>query len=457
MVGNKGHGVQVSNIGADMRKFLFALIISLIAIGSADAARVTKAYTFSVGKTIRSADVNKNFDDIYNEFNGGIEGGASGNIQADSLTELEMADDINPRIRWDEGFQDWVYTGLQPATSANLTSDISAGTAYVNGYRVNKASATSKTYTNTKDTYVDIDYTGTFHYTEAVRMAAAPAVYTDSIRLAVVTSQGTALTQVTDLRVLTPYSTGSSKDMITRGFELVWASTTTVTVNPGTLYVNVTQVDKTTATTLDITDAGDAIDGATAQQATSVWRYVYVDNAGNCKLWSVAPTSSDTSSTTAGTKLYYKYGSTWYRCVGAIRLNATGSGEIDKFFQQGNIIVRDVPASISTTISTSAWSGAISCAAAIPPISQYGRFGIFAESSTNTRIVGTSIRPNGETYAANQGLGVDSRDSGTAGTQGIGGEVGCFTDSSQQIQRYDQADNAAGATIWVKGFTLSIR
>lgn len=429
-------------------KKLFILGLLLLLSTNAYAGRVTKPYTFSSGQTIRSADVNSNFDTIYSEFNGSIEGGASGNISADSLTETEMADDVNPRVRWDEGFQDWVYTGLLPADSANLTSDISAGTAYVNGYRVNKASATSKTYTATKDTYVDIDYTGVFHYTEVARMAAEPAVYASSIRLAAVASDGSEILQVTDMRVLTPYSTGSSKDMITRGFELVWASTTTVTVNPGTLYVNVTQVDITSTTTLDITAAGDAIDGV-AVQGTSKWVYVYVDNAGNCKLYATAPNYADTSNNTDGTKLYYLYSSTWYRCIGAIRLNATGAGEVDPFFQCNNIMMWDVPVVITTTLSAGAWSAATSCATGIPAISICGIFGLNAVDTTVGELGGIWIRPNGSTWSTNLENSLKS-------TNYIGGQRQCILDSSQQIQYYNDAtDNTTAVS--VEGYYSNIR
>lgn len=419
-----------------MKKLVIASAVILCLCGSSEAARVTKPYTFSAGQTIRSADVNSNFDTVYNEFNGSIEGGTSGNIKADSLTEIDMADDINPRVRWDEGFQDFVYTGLQPATAAGLTSDISAGTAYVNGYRANKASATSKTYTNTKDTYVDIDYNGVFHYTEVARLAAAPAVYTDSIRLAAVAAQGGALTQVTDLRVLTPYATGSSKDVITRGFELVWASTTTITVNPGTLYINVTQVDKTTATTLDITAAGDAIDGVTAQQGTNKWVYVYCDDAGNLKLWSIAPNASDTVATTAGTLIYYRYGSEWYRCIGQIRLNATGSGEVIKFYKTGNRVEYDDPVTDAIVVNATnavAFTN-IDCSGYVPPTSNYVLLLCHGNGAN------IFIRTDGSSGAGQTGNVTYSNME--------------ITTSSSQIIEYKDAN---AASVYIRGYLENIR
>ena len=121
------------------------LILTLLIMGLAMpcyAGQVAKANTFTSGQTISSSAVNANFDDIYNEFNGSIEGGSSGNIAADTLTEREMADEINPRVRWDEGFEDYVVSGfLGDGDEADLTSNIEAGVCYVDGYRVYKACA----------------------------------------------------------------------------------------------------------------------------------------------------------------------------------------------------------------------------------------------------------------------------------------------------------------------------
>lgn len=96
---------------------------------------------------------------------------------------------------------DFVVSGLLPTTSANLISDISAGFAYVTGTRVVKA-VTSKTYTASKDTYVDVNSVGTYTFVEVANGAAAPAVTADSIRLAKVITDATAITGVTDLRTV---------------------------------------------------------------------------------------------------------------------------------------------------------------------------------------------------------------------------------------------------------------
>ncbi|MEK6732568.1 MAG: DUF2793 domain-containing protein, partial [Candidatus Omnitrophota bacterium] len=142
-----------------------------------------------------------------------VSGGAAGTITDATITTADISATAgildsqlatSPTTRFYENFAEYIETGLQPATSINLTSDISLGTAYVRGARVNKASAVSKTYTLSKDTYVDIDSSGAFQYTEVVNAAASPAVAANSIRLAKVVTGASAITSVTDLRSLYP-------------------------------------------------------------------------------------------------------------------------------------------------------------------------------------------------------------------------------------------------------------
>uniref|UniRef100_A0A6M3K7W2 Putative tail collar domain protein n=1 Tax=viral metagenome TaxID=1070528 RepID=A0A6M3K7W2_9ZZZZ len=126
----------------------------------------------------------------------------TGVVTASTISRINQTNAIentSKLLQTEDIISDFVVTGLLPATSANLISDISAGHAYVTGVRVNKA-VTSKTYTASVDTYVDVNSAGTYTFPEVALGAAAPAITADSIRLAKVVTAATAITSVTDLR-----------------------------------------------------------------------------------------------------------------------------------------------------------------------------------------------------------------------------------------------------------------
>lgn len=252
------------------------------------------------------------------------------------------------------------------------------------------------------------------------------------------------------------WGSSGAKDLISRGFELVYGTTTSVTVNPGVLYNNTTLVNTTTTTPIDITVSGNYLTGA---RYVSQWIYVGVKDASTIKLFatkdggggSVALTwYADTSGNTAGTGYYLKNGTDYYRCIGAIRLNATESGEIEKFFQQGNTIMWDVPVELTTTSKTS-WF-ALSCSVAMPSISTCGIFGLSA-NETNA-VSGVWIRPTGSTWSSNPEDGVGAP--GTAnGDHATTGQRICMTDASQSIDYINTiSDNIF---ISLEGYYLNIR
>lgn len=180
-------------------KRILGFILGLMLINPAYAGIVS--YTALSGDSgVSYSHLNNSFTTIYDEFNGGI---ADANLAADTLTERVFADSINPRVRDYELIGDYNYSGMLPVTSANLTSNISAGTSYVSGYRI-VTDATAHTYTATKDTYVYIDKNGTFQYSEVAVGATAPTTPADSLILAKVTTSGAAITAVEDLRRPTP-------------------------------------------------------------------------------------------------------------------------------------------------------------------------------------------------------------------------------------------------------------
>jgi hypothetical protein len=374
------------------------------------------------------------------------------NIQAGTIPSTAMDANGNIVTRWAEAFNNFVYTGLLPTTTvATLTSTTSAGTAYINGYRVVK-DATGHLYTATKWTFVDLSQNGTYTYSETTIGAAEPAVATLSIRLCRVTTDGTAITAVRDDRVLS-ISLGITENFLLKGFDINYSSTTLISLDPGTLNNGTTSVSKTAYTQLDIANAAHYTTGA-SQRGTSKWLYVYCDNTGTFALDATAPNRHDIVGTTIGT-LYYYYDSTKYwRCVGAIRLNATGLGEIVKFIQFGDMVNYDVPVSVNTAASDTAWSAAVSCSAAIPAISRQGIFVYNTVSSDWSTTLTGAIRANGSTYAV-----PDSNQGDVLGDRFCGANVWSYTDASQQIQHYEDGITSVvvSAYISVKSYKLNIK
>ncbi len=111
-------------------------------------------------------------------------------------------DAMNRRDVFGDRFLDHVVSGLVgPTTSGTLAGTMSAGVAYVLGSRVNK-SAQTKTYTASKDTYIDLSNKAVVTYVEVANNASAPAVTANSMRLWKTVTSGSAITSGTDLRNL---------------------------------------------------------------------------------------------------------------------------------------------------------------------------------------------------------------------------------------------------------------
>jgi hypothetical protein len=107
----------------------------------------------------------------------------------------------SPVTRWDEGLFDFAVpnTGVITADSAgvNRNASMTALTCYINGRRITISSVTARSYTASKDTYVDVldnaDGTGTLVYTEVANNAASPALAANSMRLGIVVTGATTI------------------------------------------------------------------------------------------------------------------------------------------------------------------------------------------------------------------------------------------------------------------------
>jgi hypothetical protein len=103
-----------------------------------------------------------------------------------------------PHIENSEIFSvNFVASGGVVAISSGLIGTFSNIVYYINGKRYKKSSVPNKTYTASKDTYVDIDNTGAVTYTEVLNNATSPALAANSIRLAIVVTNASAISLIT--------------------------------------------------------------------------------------------------------------------------------------------------------------------------------------------------------------------------------------------------------------------
>ena len=246
------------------------------------------------------------------------------------------------------------------------------------------------------------------------------------------------------------------KDMIMRGFELTYKTAADLYVEPGTLLNNTTLINTTARTTLTLATAADWWDGAVDSYVGGAgWCYIGVDVSGNIKLLGAnPPDKADAAGNSVGTLLYWYDSTLYWRVIGAVWVH-TDNTITKKWFQRGNFIMWDVPVSVIAAISSGAWSGALSLAAAMPGISQHAIFGIMVDGGNGTN--GSCwLRPNGSTWSGGgshfENAVMFVSDGSNIGT----GQRTCLTDSSQRIQHYSEA-STAGIQVDVEGYYLTIR
>ncbi len=250
---------------------------------------------------------------------------------------------------------------------------------------------------------------------------------------------------------------GAARDIIARGFELKYGSAEQLIIKAGLLYHNDTEVSITTNTHIDVTTAGDYVTGV-SERAIDIFLYVYSTSAGALKFSTTAPNRADTNGNTEGTLYYLFVSPTFYRVVGAVKLNDSNSGEIIEFFQSGNEVSWQEPHTVVSAAS-STWAN-VDLSAVMPEISVYGRFGVLA-SDNNANVAAVMIRPGGSTFSdgftahAEDAKGVMSQPGGATDNL-IAGELESQTDDSQTID-YINSASLNTSTIVVKGYKLNIR
>lgn len=97
---------------------------------------------------------------------------------------------------------DYVVTGCvitADSAGVNRNASMSSGTVLIDGALIDITPVVSRTYTASKDTYVDVDSTATLYYTEVTNNAASPALAAGRIRLGVVVTGATTIAASTSI------------------------------------------------------------------------------------------------------------------------------------------------------------------------------------------------------------------------------------------------------------------
>ena len=101
---------------------------------------------------------------------------------------------------------DFVYSGgvwSGDSYGSTRAASMTAMVCYINGLRISIGAVTARTFTASKDTYIDVlsngDGTGTLVYTEATNNAASPALATNSIRIGIIVTGASAIAAATSI------------------------------------------------------------------------------------------------------------------------------------------------------------------------------------------------------------------------------------------------------------------
>jgi hypothetical protein len=152
----------------------------------------------SSGDEITASSINTPINQLAAVINGNVD---SNNIAANGVTTSNLTDaavtEQKLTHRPSEYLADFVASGGVVAQSAGLVGTFSNIVYYIAGVRYTATSVANKTYTASKDTYVDVNSSGTPAYNEVANGATAPSLTAGYIRVAKVVTSGAAITSVT--------------------------------------------------------------------------------------------------------------------------------------------------------------------------------------------------------------------------------------------------------------------
>lgn len=130
-----------------------------------------------------AAVVNGNLDDT------NIASLSGTKITAGTLPASASATAANVETRFTDNLFDYVASGCVwsgDAYASTRNASMTAGVAYIGGKRLVIAAITARSFTASKDTYIDLDTSGSPTYTEVTNNAASPALTSGYIRIGII-------------------------------------------------------------------------------------------------------------------------------------------------------------------------------------------------------------------------------------------------------------------------------
>lgn len=109
----------------------------------------------------------------------------------------------SPRTRMTDMMYDFVASGMVwtgDAYASTRNASMTAGVVYINGRRISISAVTARSFTASRDTYIDVldnaDGTGTLVYTEVTNNNASPSLAANSIRIGIIVTNASNITNV---------------------------------------------------------------------------------------------------------------------------------------------------------------------------------------------------------------------------------------------------------------------
>lgn len=123
---------------------------------------------------------------------------ATGKITTSAVGKLEDAGIPLTTYRTETMF-DHVASGCVwsgDAYGSTRNASMTSGVVYIGGQRVTVSAVTARSFTASKDTYIDVNNSGTITYTEVANNAASPALSANNIRLGIIVTGASNIANV---------------------------------------------------------------------------------------------------------------------------------------------------------------------------------------------------------------------------------------------------------------------